>query len=582
MKKSALYVLLVFLCIVCREESPEKSETAMKPESRTWWKEGIIYQIYPRSFKDTNGDGVGDLAGVLEKLDYIESLGVTMVWMNPFFASPNVDNGYDVSDYRAIHPEFGTMDDFDALLRGLHDRDIKFVLDVVVNHSSDQHEWFKQSRSSRDNPYRDYYHWWPSEKGKPTPRFSFFDEKGDAWKYDSVTDAYYLHYFAQEQPDLNWENPKVRHEVYDIMNFWAEKGVDGFRLDAFQYASKDTTFPAFPDGYEKDIIKYYGMGPGLHNYLKEMHREVFSKHDVFSVSEGAGSSFEDAHNLVDADRKELHMAYHFETVDLVNSLERTDLSEIKRVFSAWDKAFAEKGWISIFLSNHDVARLVSRFGDDSPEFREASSQLLNTFLLSMRGTPYIYYGDELGMTNIDFDTISQYRDVAAINGYTKARSEGADMELFMKTLNFLSRDNGRTPMQWDDSENAGFTTGKPWLPVNDNYTEINVVAQDKEPGSPLNYFRKMASLRKVHPVLVYGDYTLVQPEHPEIYAYTREMDGDKMLILLNFSQEESVIELKPLDVLNHGKLLINNYDSVNLEETSIMMKPYQAIVFALE
>lgn len=582
MKKTALYVLLVFLCLSCRQETPEKSENEMNTAFKTWWKEGIIYQIYPRSFKDTNGDGVGDLAGVIEKLDYIKSLGVTMVWMNPFFASPNVDNGYDVSDYRAIHPEFGTMKDFDALLRGLHDRDIKFVLDVVVNHSSDQHEWFKQSRSSRDNPYRDYYHWWPAEKGKPTPRFSFFDEKGDAWKYDSDTDAFYLHYFAQEQPDLNWENPKVRNEVYDIMNFWAEKGVDGFRLDAFQYASKDTTFPAFPAGYEKDIIKYYGMGPGLHDYLKEMHREVFSKHDVFSVSEGAGSSFEDAHDLVDADRKELHMAYHFETVDLVNSLERTDLSEIKRVFSAWDNAFAEKGWISIFLSNHDVARLVSRFGDDSPEFREASSQLLNTFLLSMRGTPYIYYGDELGMTNIDFDTISQYRDVAAINGYKKARSEGADMDLFMKTLNFLSRDNGRTPMQWDDSENAGFTTGEPWLPVNDNYTEINVVAQDKEPGSPLNYFRKMASLRKDHPVLVYGDYKLLQPEHPEIYAYTREMDGDKMLILLNFSKGESVIALKPLDVLNRGKVLINNYDSVNLEETSIMMKPYQAIVYSLE
>ncbi|MFT6868749.1 MAG: oligo-1,6-glucosidase, partial [Cyclobacteriaceae bacterium] len=308
MNISKAFILILYVLLMSCDDHKETNGSTMNLDQK-WWKEGMIYQIYPRSFNDSNGDGIGDLRGVIEKLDYIQSLGVNMIWMNPFFQSPNVDNGYDVSDYRAILPEFGTMSDFDELLQGLHDRNIKFVLDVVVNHSSDQHEWFKQSRRSRDNPYRDYYHWWPAENGKPNYRYSLFDSKGDAWKYDSLTNAYYLHYFAQQQPDLNWENPKVRAEVYDIMKFWADKGVDGFRLDAFQFVSKDTSFPSFPEGYEKDVIKWYGMGPHLHDYLKEMNQEVFSKYDVFSVSEGAGSTFEDAHSLVDADRDELHMAY---------------------------------------------------------------------------------------------------------------------------------------------------------------------------------------------------------------------------------------------------------------------------------
>ncbi|MCB0636080.1 MAG: alpha-glucosidase, partial [Lewinella sp.] len=459
-----------------------------------WWKEAVIYQIYPRSFQDSDGDGVGDLQGIIDRLDYIASLGVDMVWLNPIYQSPNADNGYDISDYRAIMDEFGTMDDFDRLLAGLHERGIKFVMDVVVNHSSDEHEWFQESRSSRDNPYRDYYHWWPAEKGEPAYRWSYFDPEGKAWKYDSLTDAYYLHYFAAKQPDLNWENPKVRQEVYDIMKFWAEKGVDGFRLDAFQFVSKDTTFPPLPEGYEKDIrnvIKHYGMGPNLHPYLREMYDEVLSQYDVFAVSEGAGSNFTDAHDLVDADRNELQMAYHFEGVDLVHNLDGYQLADFKALYSRWDSAFAEQGWLSIFLANHDQPRMVSQFGDDRPEFRAASNKLLNTFVLSMRGTPYCYYGDELGMTNIHFDSIGQYQDIAAINGYAKAQAEGQDMERFMATLNFMSRDNGRTPMQWNDGPQAGFTTGTPWLPVNENYLEINVAAQEDDPNSCLNYFREM-------------------------------------------------------------------------------------------
>ena len=548
--------------------------------SKTWWKEGILYQLYPQSFKDSNGDGFGDFKGIIEELDYLESLGITMVWMNPFFDSPLVDNGYDVSNYRAIHKRYGTMEDFDAMLAGMHERGIKFVLDVVVNHSSNEHDWFKQSRSSRDNPYRDYYHWWPAEKGEPPYRHSLFDPEG-AWEYDRATDAYYLHTFAEEQPDLNWENPRVRQEVYDIMKFWAEKGVDGFRMDAFQFASKDTTFPEFPKGHEKDFIKWYGMRPQLHDYLKEMNHEVISQYDVFAVSEGAGSTFEDAHKLVDADRNELQMAYHFETVDLSRTPEGYTLKEFKEVFSSWDKSFAEEGWISIFLSNHDNARMVSRFGNDSPEFRKVSTQMLNTFLLSMRGTPYVYYGDELGMTNLDMPTIEEYVDIDSKGKYKAAMANNEDLDAFMEVLNYSSRENGRTPMQWDTTANAGFTTGTPWKKINPNYKEINVAAQEKDPNSVLSHFKELTRLRKSNEVLVYGKYHLLQPEHEKVYAYTRELDGKKVLVLLNFSTEESVFKLKELEGLTDEHVLINNYDTAEIEGSSIMLKPYQAVLFSL-
>jgi oligo-1,6-glucosidase len=548
-------------------------------QERNWWKEGIVYQIYPRSFKDTSGNGVGDLRGIIQKLDYIKSLGVTMVWLNPIYESPNDDNGYDISDYCAIMKEFGTMEDFDELLEGLHKRGMKFIMDVVVNHSSDEHEWFQQSRSSRDNSYRDYYHWWPAEKGKPNHRWSFFDENSDAWKYDEQTDAYYLHYFSQKQPDLNWENPKVRHEVYDIMKFWAEKGVDGFRLDAFQYVSKDITFPAFPEGYDVDVpsvIEYHGMGPHIHSYLKEMNEQVLSKYDVFAVSEGVGSTLQDAHDLVDKDRKELQMAYHFEATDMVTTLEKCTLAQFKESFTKWDKSFAEKGWIAIYLSNHDQSRFINRYGSDKPAFKDYSAKLLNTFILSMRGTPYTYYGDELGMTNIGFTKIEQYKDIAAINGYKKATTDGEDLDHYLKKLNLLSRDNGRTPMQWDDTNNAGFSSETPWLPVHENHTTVNVATQQNDHNSVLNHFRKMVALRKDNLLLVYGNYEIIQEEHPTIYAYSRTLDDEQMKILLNFSESTSKINL--LDLGLYKEVLINNYNELLIDKNTITLQPYQAVV----
>ena len=548
-------------------------------QERNWWKEGIVYQIYPRSFKDTSGNGVGDLRGIIQKLDYIKSLGVTMVWLNPIYESPNDDNGYDISDYRAIMKEFGSMEDFDELLEGLHKRGMKFIMDVVVNHSSDEHEWFQQSRSSRDNPYRDYYHWWPAEKGKPNHRWSFFDENSDAWKYDEQTNAYYLHYFSQKQPDLNWENPKVRQEVYDIMKFWAEKGVDGFRLDAFQYVSKDITFPPFPEGYDVDVpsvIEYHGMGPHIHSYLKEMNEQVLSKYDVFAVSEGVGSTLQDAHDLVDKDRKELQMAYHFEATDMVTTLEKCTLAQFKESFTKWDKSFAENGWIAIYLSNHDQSRFINRYGSDKPAFKDYSAKLLNTFILSMRGTPYTYYGDELGMTNIGFTKIEQYKDIAAINGYKKAATDGEDLDHYLKKLNLLSRDNGRTPMQWDDTNNAGFSSETPWLPVHENHTTVNVATQQNDHNSVLNHFRKMVALRKDNLLLVYGNYEIIQEEHPTIYAYSRTLDDEQMKILLNFSESTSKINL--LDLGLYKEVLINNYNELLIDKNTITLQPYQAVV----
>ncbi|MDA9992799.1 alpha-glucosidase [Flavobacteriaceae bacterium] len=548
-------------------------------QERNWWKEGIVYQIYPRSYKDTSGNGVGDLRGIIQKLDYIKSLGVTMVWLNPIYESPNDDNGYDISDYRAIMKEFGTMEDFDELLQGLHERGMKFIMDVVVNHSSDEHEWFQHSRSSRDNPYRDYYHWWPAEKGKPNHRWSFFDENSDAWKYDQQTDSYYLHYFSQKQPDLNWENPKVRQEVYDIMKFWAEKGVDGFRLDAFQYVSKDITFPPFPEGYDVDVpsvIEYHGMGPHIHSYLKEMNEQVLSKYDVFAVSEGVGSTLKDAHDLVDKDRNELQMAYHFEATDMVTTLEKCTLAQFKKSFTKWDKSFAENGWIAIYLSNHDQSRFINRYGSDKPAFKDYSAKLLNTFILSMRGTPFMYYGDELGMTNIGFTKIEQYKDIAAINGYKKAASDGEDLDHYLKKLNLLSRDNGRTPMQWDTSNNAGFSSETPWLPVHENHTTVNVANQQNDQNSVLNHFKKMVTFRKDNLLLVYGNYKIIQEEHQTIYAYSRTLDDEQMTILLNFSESESSISLPNFD---HSKeVLINNYNEFSVDKDTITLKPYQAVV----
>ena len=580
MKKILLISLISLTLYSCAEKKKEPVVTHEEEQSidKKWWKEAIVYQIYPRSFQDTDGDGVGDLQGIINRLDYVKDLGVTAVWLNPIYSSPNDDNGYDVSDYRNIMSDFGTMQDFDTMLSEMHARDIKLVMDIVVNHSSDEHPWFKESRSSRDNPYRDYYHWWPAEKGAPPYRYSLFDAEGNAWKYDEKTDAYYLHYFSQKQPDLNWENPKVRQEVYDIMTFWAEKGVDGFRLDAFQFAAKDTTFPEFPEGFEKNFIQYYAMQDGLHEYLKEMNEQVLSKYDVMSVAEGAGRTLEEAHELVDADRKEINMAYAFDGVD-IPKVDGYKLSTFKETFSKWDSAFADKGWISIFLSNHDQARMVSRYANDSLPYRAPSAKMLNTFILTMRGTPYCYFGDELGMTNNPkLQNIEDYQDIAAINGYKKAKSQGEDMEAFMRNLRFGSRDHGRTPMQWDASENAGFTTGNPWLPLNPNYAEINTQAEEADENSVLNHFKKLTALRKNADALIYGDYELLIPEHPQVYAYTRSLGDEQFLIVLNFSQEQTSVELEGLS--SFSELKINNYSNLKKTAKTLSLAPYQAVILA--
>jgi oligo-1,6-glucosidase len=576
MKQVLLFVLLFIRLLFY---STKSSAQTIDSGERKWWKEAVVYQIYPRNFKDSDGDGVGDLKGIISKLDYIKSLGVDVVWLNPIYSSPNDDNGYDVSDYRNIMKDFGTMADFDSLLKGMHERGIRLVMDLVVNHSSDEHEWFKQSRSSRTNPYRNYYHWWDAERGKPAPRYSLFDVNHDAWRYDSVTNAYYLHYFSRKQPDLNWENPKVRQEVFDIMKFWADKGIDGFRLDAFQFAAKDTTFPVFPEGYEKNFVKYYAIGPNLHDYLKEMYNEVFSKYDVMSVAEGAGNSFEDAHDLVDADRKELDMAYAFDGVDIAKP-GGYSLLHFKEVFSRWDSAFAEKGWLSIFLANHDQARMVSRFGNDSKEFRDASSKMLSTFIMTMRGTPYYYNGDELGMTNPGFDKIEDYRDRSTLNEFQHQKNIGGDMNKFMQEIKFSCRDNGRTPFQWNSSANAGFTTGTPWINVNKNYTSINESAEEKDQNSCLNYFRKLVQLRKNNAVLVYGKYTLLDKNNPNVYAYTREGEGQKLLILLNFSSSSATTNI-PFNI-SDAKLLLNNYGkAASIKKMSVTLMPYQAVIYEL-
>jgi oligo-1,6-glucosidase len=543
---------------------------------RKWWKEAVVYQIYPRSFKDANGDGIGDLKGIISKLDYIKSLGVDVVWLNPIYSSPNDDNGYDISDYRNIMKDFGTMADFDTLLGEMHRRHIRLVMDLVVNHSSDEHNWFRQSRTSRSNPYRNYYHWWNAERGMPTPRWSFFDVNSDAWRYDSLTNAYYLHYFSRKQPDLNWENPKVRQEVRDIMKFWLDKGIDGFRMDAFQFVAKDTTWPVFPPGYEKEIGKYYGMGPRLHDYLQEMNREVLGKYDIMTVAEGAGSTLQDAHDLVDPDRHELNMAYHFEGIDLGHGNPDYSLLDFKKVYTKWDSAFEEKGWLSIFLANHDQPRMVSHWGNDSPPFRDPSSKMLTTFILTMRGTPYYYNGDEIGMRNIRFDRIEDYRDIGTINKYKEVKSKGGDLAAFLETQKHSSRDNSRTPFQWDGTLNAGFSTGTPWIKVNPDYATVNAAEQEKDPHSILNYFRRAVQLRKDNPVLVYGRYTLLDKDNPDVYAYTREGFGKKMLILLNFRTRNAMANTA-ID-LSHARLLLGNYPGPAAGDT---LRPYEARVYEL-
>lgn len=561
--------------------------------NRKWWKEAIVYQVYPRSFKDSDGDGVGDLKGVTSKLDYIKSLGVDVVWLNPIFTSPNADNGYDISDYRGIMTEFGSMEDFGAMLKGMHARGLKLVLDLVANHSSEQHEWFKQSRSSRTNKYRDYYHWWPAEKGKPPFRPGSFEVDGSGWRFDSLTNAYYLHYFSYKQPDLNWENPKLRKEMFDMMNFWFDKGVDGFRMDVIPFISKDTSFPVITQHdidtkYHGDWSQYLASGPHLHDYLREMDSQVLSRHNVMSVAEGAGVTSATAHNFVDEDRKELNMLYHFEGVSLgylpgkfkQMGPKGYSLVEFKSIYSKWDGVFAEKGWGTIYLGNHDQPRMVTRWGNDAPQFREPSSKMLTTFLMTMRATPYYYFGDELGMDNIKFNKIEDYRDIESINMYQQIKNNNGDLKEFLEAQKIGARDNGRTPFQWDSSANAGFSNTAPWLSVNPNYKTVNVAAEEKEPNSPLNYFKKVVKLRKDNPVLVYGKYELLDKDNPKIYAYTRTLGDEKILVLLNFSKDTVSWNYPTLKSVSKTLLLSNYTDGSN--SADFVLQPYGALVYKLD
>lgn len=573
-----LLVLFTVMSVFCLPGFCQPADT-----TRSWWKEAIVYQIYPRSFQDSDGDGIGDLKGIISRLDYIQSLGIDVVWLNPIYSSPNDDNGYDISDYRSIMKEFGTMEDFDALLKGLHQRGIKLVMDMVVNHSSDEHEWFRQSRLSRTSPYRKYYHWWNAENGKPPYRYSLFDVAHDAWQYDSLTNAYYLHYFSKKQPDLNWEHPALRREVYDVMHFWARKGIDGFRLDAFQFAAKDTTYPMFPAGYEKDFVKYYAMQGNLHGYLREMNMEVFSKYPVMSVAEGAGNNFEDGHNLVDASRHELNMAYAFEGVDIAKP-EGYSILHFKKVFAKWDSAFARQGWLSIFLANHDQARMVSRFGNDAPEHRQASSKMLSTFIMTMRGTPYYYYGDELGMTNASFADVTEFRDVQTLNEFAYVRKIGGDEKALLAKMRASSRDNGRTPFQWDAGRFAGFSAVEPWIKVAPNYRTINRAEQEKNATSCLQYFRQLTLLRKSHKdALVYGQFTQIDPENPSIFAYTREGVKEKMMMALNFSAKPATLAVP--ESMDGARLLLNNLErapEVTDRGRKIHLAPFQALVYQIK
>jgi oligo-1,6-glucosidase len=554
---------------------------------KKWWKESVVYQIYPRSFMDSNGDGIGDLRGIISKLDYLKELGVDVIWLSPVYKSPNDDNGYDISDYQDIMDEFGTMKDWDELLEGLHSRGMKLMMDLVVNHSSDEHKWFIESRKSKDNPYRDYYIWRPGKDGKePNNWVSFFS--GSAWEYDEETDEYYLHLFSKKQPDLNWENPKVRKEVYDMMTWWLDKGIDGFRMDVINLISKVEGLPSAPgNGRYESGGKYFMNGPRVHEFLQEMNREVLSKYDTMTVGECLGASVEDANHYANNEDTELNMIFTFEHMDLdVGPGGRWDvkpwkMADLKAVMTKWQKGLEGKGWNSLYLNNHDQPRMVSRFGNDST-YRVESAKMLGTFLHMMQGTPYIYQGEEIGMTNVKFE-IHDYNDVEILNMYREKVIEGgADHNAVMEAIHFRGRDNARTPMQWDNSENAGFTTGTPWLKINPNYKEINAEQALADSNSIFYYYQNLIKLRKEHEIIVYGDYHLILEDDEQIYAYTRTLGNETLLVITNFSSETPQFQLPDDIKYNTQNLLISNYEVAENEDiSSIFLKPYEARVYLL-
>ena len=550
---------------------------------KKWWKESVVYQIYPRSFKDSNGDGIGDINGITEKMGYLQELGVDVIWLSPVYQSPNDDNGYDISDYQAIMEEFGTMEDFDRMLAAAHEHGLKLVMDLVVNHTSDEHPWFVESRKSVDNPYRDYYIWRPGKDGKePNNWGSCFS--GPAWKYDPQTEMYYLHLFSEKQPDLNWDNPKVRQEVFDMMNWWLDKGVDGFRMDVISLISKKPDLPDGPvgiNGYAS--FNEPANGPHVHEYLQEMREKVLNRKETITVGECSGVTLEEAKKYASSDGKELNMVFQFEHMDVdadTNTKwtdKKMDLRDMKEVLTRWQKGLEDIAWNSLFWENHDQPRSISRYGNDSPEYREVSAKMLATCLHMMQGTPYVYQGEELGMTNVPFTSIDQFRDLDSINAYRELVEEQKvfTSEEMMRYLRYKSRDNARTPFQWDDSENAGFSTGTPWIMVNPNYKEINAKDQLERADSVFHYYQKLIRLRKEQEVIVYGTYDLLLPDSKEIYAYTRTLGEEKLLVVCNFYEPEVSFELP--EEFAGGTCLISNYPEVSLK-AEMTLRPYEAFV----
>ncbi len=550
---------------------------------KVWWKEAIVYQIYPRSFCDSNGDGIGDLNGITSKLDYLKELGIDVIWLSPVYKSPNDDNGYDISDYEAIMTEFGTMDDFDKMLSEAHKRGIKIVMDLVVNHTSDEHPWFVESRSSKDNPKRDYYIWKEGKNGKePNNWGSAFS--GPAWKYDEKTDMYYLHLFSVKQPDLNWENQKVRKEVFDMMTRWCKKGIDGFRMDVISLISKPEGFP------DAEVVGLYGdmnicaNGPKVHDYLKEMNQKVLSKFDIMTVGETAGVTLDEAKRYANSEGSELNMVFQFEHMNLDSgekfkwSTKHIPLVPLKENLTKWQLGLDNVAWNSLYFCNHDQPRIVSRLGDDSDEFRELSAKCIATCLHMMQGTPYVYQGEELGMTNTVFNSVDDFRDLESVNAYRELIESGlyTKEDMFPKIAH-KSRDNARTPMPWDTSENAGFTTGTPWLALNPNYNKINVADQLKREDSVFHYYQKLIKLRKEYEIIVYGKYELLLPDDEHIFAYVRTLGNQKLLVVCNFSKAEQKFDFTGYE---NAKVLISNYDG-NISEKATL-KPYSAIALLLD
>ncbi len=546
--------------------------------NRTWWKEAVIYQIYPRSFMDSNGDGIGDLQGIISRLDYLRYLGIDVIWLSPVYKSPNDDNGYDISDYQDIMDEFGTMKDFDELLAAAHAHGIKIVMDLVVNHTSDEHKWFMESRKSKENAYRDYYIWREGKDAQTPPNNWGSCFGGSAWQYDEVTGMYYLHLFSKKQPDLNWDNPNVRKEVFDMMTWWCDKGIDGFRMDVISMISKTKEMP---DGKNGDFGPYCIHGPNVHQYLQEMNEKVLSKYDIMTVGETAGVTTTLAQQYAGEDTHELNMVFQFEHVEGDGKYGKwTDakipLVTLKKTLSRWQTELYGKAWNSLFWDNHDQPRAVSRFGDDRPMYREVSAKMLATCLHMLQGTPYIYQGEELGMTNYPFQSPDDFRDIESINAYKEWCSEGKlSHEVFWPCIIFKSRDNARTPVQWDDSPQAGFTTGTPWIAVNPNYTTINAKAETADFNSVFHYYKKLIALRKENPIMVYGKYEALMEDSEELFVYTRRMENEKLLVVCSFCDHETKFIL-PTEFVGTSCMITNVENAY--DKTEMTLKPYEAFV----